>query len=190
MTNLLIAGIGGQGVNTLANVLAEVCRLSGKNCQYTVHKGGAQSLGTVYAELRVASGNSPVLGSSIPKGKLDVLVAMDPWEALRHLPLAHAATKSWVESEIMPLFVERSGEMNNKTPLLNPLRQLQRLPLEIGWRHYRRDAIEQTGTPKMANYLAGLDCIGGLGINDVAVFEHIFFNTIPASNKYRESFCI
>ncbi|HFC92058.1 MAG TPA: hypothetical protein ENJ51_04520, partial [Leucothrix mucor] len=51
--NLLLAGIGGQGINSLAKVLAEFIMLSGYQCQFTIHKGGAQSLGSVYAEFRI-----------------------------------------------------------------------------------------------------------------------------------------
>jgi Pyruvate/2-oxoacid:ferredoxin oxidoreductase gamma subunit len=163
MKNLIIAGIGGQGVNVLTKVLAEVCRSSGLEAQYTIHKGGAQSLGTVYGEMRIASGSLPILGASIPKGKLDILVALDPWEALRHLPLAHSHTQVWVETQLQPLFNDRSVQVEP----VSPLDQLHQLPLAINWRYYRRDAIAQYGNAKMANYLAGLDCLHALGINDI-----------------------
>lgn len=51
--DMIVAGIGGQGVNSLVKVLAEFLQQSGFFCQFTIHKGGAQSLGSVYAELRV-----------------------------------------------------------------------------------------------------------------------------------------
>ena len=170
MKNLIVAGIGGQGVNVLTKVLAEVCRASGLDVQYTVHKGGAQSLGTVYGEMRIASGGLPILGASIPKGKLDVLIALDPWEALRHISLAHINTQIWVETDIQPLFTDRRLQ----SELVSPLDQLHQLPLVINWRHYRYTAITQYGNAKMANYCAGSDCLQALGIKDITIFNQFF----------------
>lgn len=184
MKNLIIAGIGGQGVNVLTKVLATVLSECGYACQYTVHKGGAQSLGTVYGELRIAQGSLPILGAGIPKGKLDILVSLDPWEALRHLPLAHADTQVWVESEIQPLFNDRRDQARNPQSYLNPIAQLNQLPLTLHWRNYRQDARLTHGKVKFANFLAGLDCLHALGIQQDALFEAQFFAAIfPTDTK-------
>lgn len=180
---MLIAGVGGQGINSLAKVLALTCREAGWECQYTVHKGGAQSLGSVYAEMRIVAGPLPVVGPSIPVGKLDVLVAMDPWEALRHMRLAHTKTVCYVESEIMPLFTDRTASAVVKEPGEDPRQQLKGLPIEVFWRQYRQDAIAVDNTAHMANYFAGLDCLPALGLSNTDDYQRIFFTIISKANR-------
>lgn len=181
--NMIVAGIGGQGINSLAKVLAEFLQHSGYYCQFTIHKGGAQSLGSVYAELRVCSlidkVEPIVLGQGIPKGTLDILVALEPWEALRHILLAHQKTQLWVEIDAMPLFVERSHEY----VIDSPKKQLNALPLAaIEWRSYRKMSLEKSGIAKMANYYAGLDCVSAIealtGKVDFKLFDRLFFGLV------------
>lgn len=184
MKNLIVAGIGGQGVNVLTKVLAEVLIESGFDCQFTVHKGGAQSLGTVYGEMRITQGGLPILGAGIPKGRLDYLIALDPWEALRHLPLAHARTQVWIETELQPIFNDRRSDARSAATRVDPIKQLNELPLSIQWRHYRREARDHNGGVKMANYLAGLDCLQALEITNKKRFERLFHEAVfPTESK-------
>jgi len=185
--NLIIAGIGGQGINSLARVLAEFLYQSGYQCQFTVHKGGAQSLGSVYAEIRISSQADSILGQGVPQGELDLLFALEPWEALRHVSLAHAKTQLWVETQTQPLFVERLVERSNERVIESPEKQLNVLPLKIHWRDYQKIALQQSGTIKMANYYLGLDCVSALDsmINkiDPAVFDKLFFKFIKKAKR-------
>jgi len=164
-------------------VIAETCLAAGRLCQYTVHKGGAQSLGSVYAELRIASGVLPVVGPSIPVGKLHILVALDPWEGLRHLRLGTSDTVCYIETEAMPFFTDRSGADERQTRSAGPVELLQKLPLTITWRQYRQQAIDREGTAQMANYFAGLDCLSALGLNNSSDYQRIFNETIATSHE-------
>ena len=185
--NLIIAGIGGQGINSLAKVLAECILRSGYHCQFTIHKGGAQSLGSVYVEFRISKDTLSVLGQGIPTGQLDSLIALEPWEALRHLPLAHSNTALWVESKAMPFFIERSKQQAIKSPQ----QQLNALPLTVHWKAYQEIAQQQSGTPKMANYYAGLDCLTSLSCAFTespspfkkTVFDSLFFSRIKKAQR-------
>jgi len=185
--NLIIAGIGGQGINSLARVLAEFLFQSGYFCQFTVHKGGAQSLGSVYAEIRISDQKLSILGQGIPQGELDLLMALEPWEALRHVSLSHAKTQLWVETEEMPLFIERS----NERVIDPPRKQLDALLLNIQWRAYQQIAQQKSGSKKMANYYIGLDCISALGASlnvsisklDPALFDKLFFKLIKKAKQ-------
>lgn len=128
--------------------------------------------------MRIVTGPLPVMGASIPGGKLDILVAMDPWEGLRHLRLAHAQTVCYCETEVLPLFTDRAVTESGESPG----QRLQRLPIEVLWRHYRQDAITLAGTANMANYFAGLDCLMALGVKNVDDYRRIFFTMIPKAN--------
>jgi len=185
--NLIIAGIGGQGINSLARVLAEFIIESGYFCQFTVHKGGAQSLGSVYAEIRISDQKHSILGQGIPKGELDLLMALEPWEGLRHIALSHGNTQIWIETQVMPLFVERANERE----INSPRKQLDALPLNIQWRAYQQIAQQQSGTQKMANYYIGLDCISELvSLLDIStnkknseLFDQLFFSLIKKAKQ-------
>ena len=159
------------------------CRDAGRSCLYTVHKGGAQSLGSVYAEMRIAEGDLPVLGASIPPGKLDVLVAMDAWEALRHLRLAHSGTVCFVERAPMPFFSDRASTGERDAFMTNPIDALNKLSIPITWRPYRQNAITSDGTASMANYYAGVDCLSALGLSDEDAYRRIFFDTISGAHE-------
>jgi len=192
MVNLIIAGIGGQGINSLARVLANVLLQSGYHCQFTIHKGGAQSLGSVYAEFRIANQKLPILGQGIPKGQLDILISLEPWEALRHISLAHPKTHIWVETQAMPLFVERTNEKNIESPHA----QLDALPeIKTHWKSYQKIAQQKAETIKMANYFVGLDCISAINSYfnpsakpkpnniDADLFDTLFFEQIPKAKQ-------
>lgn len=184
--NLIIAGIGGQGVNSLAKVLAKFLLQSGYFCQFTVHKGGAQSLGSIYAELRISDQQDSILGQGIPQGKLDFLFALEPWEALRHVSLSHEKTQLWVETKEMPLFTERSQQHTAEAPCIDsPRKQLDALPLSIHWRNYQQLAQQKSGNIKMANYYIGLDCVSALdsilSTIEPTLFDTLFFTLIKKS---------
>ncbi|MCK5903084.1 MAG: 2-oxoacid:acceptor oxidoreductase family protein [Cocleimonas sp.] len=184
--NLLIAGIGGQGINSLANVLTDYLLASDYPCQLTLHKGGAQSLGSVSAEFRISQKTLPTLAQGIPPAQLDILIALEPWEALRHLPLAHLNTQFWIETQAQALFVERSDLI----PPSSPQQQLKTLPLSIHWQRYQHTARQQTGTSKMANYFAGIDTLTALNQAfqpqtpfEVSLFDTLFFKRIKKARK-------
>jgi len=192
MPNLVIAGVGGQGVNVLSKVIAQCCVAVGWRCQFTVHKGGAQSLGSVYAELRVsiANDNSEFFNSAaIPRGKLDYLVALDPYEALRHLPLGHSRTQCWVEVAAAPLFMAR-GNQSQRVGLVNPeqsFQQLRQAGVIIKQRSYQQEAMSQYNHVRMANYIAGLDCLSALELIDVEHYRSLFNAAINQSVKREAS---
>lgn len=131
--------------------------------------------------MRIANGVLPILGPGIPAGKLDILVALDPWEALRHLRLAHAGTVCFVETEVMPFFTGRSEVGEREVANSSPVDSINQLPLQINWRNYRKDAVELYGTANMANYLAGLDCLTAMNLDLTDDYKKIFITTIPKS---------
>ncbi len=194
--NLIISGIGGQGINSLARVLANFFYQSGYSCQFTIHKGGAQSLGSVYAEFRISNEKQAILGPGIPEKQLDVLIALEPWEALRHIPLAHADTIVYIEQEAMPFFTERRSEPITDKELESPLAQLQRVPLSIHWQSYRNTALKNNGSIKMANYYAGLDCLNAIdqffihtsdNNSQSVFFDKLFFQQIKKARPVIEN---
>ncbi|MGQ4833266.1 MAG: indolepyruvate oxidoreductase subunit beta [Candidatus Asgardarchaeia archaeon] len=79
--NILFAGVGGTGVLTAAQILAEAALIDGKNVVVGEIHGMAQRGGSVLCEVRIGS---KVFGPIIPTGRLDVIVGIEPLEVLRH----------------------------------------------------------------------------------------------------------
>ena len=80
MMNILVVGIGGQGVMTAADVLARVALDSGWDASKTEVAGMSQRGGVVTSQVRIAR---RVLASEIVPGEVDLLLALEAAEALR-----------------------------------------------------------------------------------------------------------
>ena len=78
--NVLIVGVGGQGVIMVSRVLATICQLQGYSVKQSEVHGMAKRGGTVFSHVRFGT---KVWSPTIPKGKSDILVAMEWAEGLR-----------------------------------------------------------------------------------------------------------
>lgn len=80
ITNILVAGIGGQGVMTAAEILSQTALNQGFDVKKTEVAGMAQRGGVVTSHVRFGG---QVLSPAIPPGEADILVGFEPAEALR-----------------------------------------------------------------------------------------------------------
>lgn len=100
-TNVLVVGVGGQGVLLASEVLAEVALLSGLDVKKSEVHGMAQRGGSVVSHVRFGKKvHSPL----IERGEADFLVSFEKLETLRYLDLLHPA--AWVlinDQEVLPL---------------------------------------------------------------------------------------
>ncbi|EAR61877.1 indolepyruvate oxidoreductase subunit beta [Neptuniibacter caesariensis] len=80
VTNIMVCGIGGQGVMTAADILANTALDMGYDVKKTEVAGMAQRGGVVTSHVRF--GNR-VLSPSIAPGEADLILAFEPAEALR-----------------------------------------------------------------------------------------------------------
>jgi indolepyruvate ferredoxin oxidoreductase beta subunit len=80
VTNILVVGIGGQGVMTATEILAEAAIALGNDAKKTEVAGMAQRGGVVSSHLRFGP---KVLSPQITPGSADLLLAFEAAEALR-----------------------------------------------------------------------------------------------------------
>jgi indolepyruvate ferredoxin oxidoreductase, beta subunit len=73
--NIVIAGIGGQGVLTASDVLAQVAVRSGFDVKKSEIKGMSQRGGSVTSDVRYGE---KVLSPMVPPGKADFLLVLEP----------------------------------------------------------------------------------------------------------------
>lgn len=78
--NLIIAGVGGQGNIFASQVVARAAMSEGYSVRIAESYGVTQRGGPVYSQIRIGR---PVYGPLIPKGRCDLLVGLEPIEALR-----------------------------------------------------------------------------------------------------------
>lgn len=82
--NIAIAGVGGQGVLTLAEILAKAALAEGLNVRVGEIHGMAQRGGHVVCTVRIGDDAS---GPIIDAGSADLLVGFEPVETLREIHL-------------------------------------------------------------------------------------------------------
>ena len=75
--NMLLAGIGGMGVTTIAAVLAMAAHVDGVNASTLDMTGLAQKGGPVTSHIRFAAKDRAIEGPRVPTAALDVLLASD-----------------------------------------------------------------------------------------------------------------
>jgi len=101
VTNVLLAGVGGQGVLLGSEVLAEVAALAGLEVKKSEVHGMAQRGGSVVSHLRFGEA---VFSPLIPRGGADYLVSFERLGTLRYLDFLHAGSVVLVNNQqIVPL---------------------------------------------------------------------------------------
>jgi len=84
VTNIVISGVGGQGVLTLAEILAKAALAESLNVRVGEIHGMAQRGGHVVCTVRIGDG---VKGPIIDEGAAQLVVGFEPIETLREIQL-------------------------------------------------------------------------------------------------------
>ena len=156
--NILLAGTGGQGVNSLYTIILGLCQEHNLYSKSALFKGGAQRHGTVHAILRIFLRNEPGYqwySSQVPPHGLDILLGLEPWETLRFRHFVGEQTQIWSNTCIVPLFVQR---FLRESPC-DPVEILRQYGNNIKLQNYSQQAFQKYGDKRMANYLIGKDVI-------------------------------
>ncbi len=81
--DVILAGVGGQGVLSVAAIIATGAMKTGLQVRQSEVHGMAQRGGAVQAHLRLA--DREIAGDLIPRGGAQMILAMEPLESLRYL---------------------------------------------------------------------------------------------------------
>jgi indolepyruvate ferredoxin oxidoreductase beta subunit len=81
--DILLAGVGGQGVLTMAALIGRAAVAEGLSVRQSEVHGMAQRGGAVTAHLRLS--DAPSASDLIPRGSADMILSLEPVEALRCL---------------------------------------------------------------------------------------------------------
>ena len=80
--DVILAGVGGQGVLSVAAIIAQASVSEGFAVRQSEVHGMAQRGGAVLAHLRIADG--AIASDLVPKGGADIIISMEPLESLRY----------------------------------------------------------------------------------------------------------
>jgi indolepyruvate ferredoxin oxidoreductase beta subunit len=105
--NMIDCGVGGQGVVLMANIVGEACVSAGLRVISGELHGLSQRNGSVVAHQRIGEN---AISPLVPYGEADVILALEPMEALRYLP-----------------FLKPGGLVITNTNIIHPPIETQRL---------------------------------------------------------------
>lgn len=97
--DIILSGVGGQGIISIAAVIGEAALAAGLHIKQAEVHGMSQRGGDVHSNLRISS--SPIHSDLIARGWADLIISLEPMEALRYLPWL--APEGWVVANSAPL---------------------------------------------------------------------------------------
>ena len=96
--DIKLSGVGGQGILSIATVLGQAATAAGVNLKQAEVHGMSQRGGDVQSDLRLST--ESVFSDQIPLGGADLILSMEPMEALRYLPFLNE--NGWIITSSTP----------------------------------------------------------------------------------------
>ena len=97
-SDIILSGVGGQGILSIATVIGEAALNDGLFIKQSEVHGMSQRGGDVQSNLRISS--DPVASDLIPKGKADIVISLEPMEALRYVE--YVSPTGWIITNSAP----------------------------------------------------------------------------------------
>ncbi len=96
--DIILSGVGGQGILTIATILGTAALKRGMNLKQAEVHGMSQRGGDVQSHLRLS--DEPIWSDLISLGGADMILSVEPMEALRYLP--YLRSDGWIISNSTP----------------------------------------------------------------------------------------
>ena len=96
--DIILAGVGGQGILSIATVLGEAALTGGLHIKQAEVHGMSQRGGDVQSNLRISS--EPIHSDLIPFGQVDMIMSLEPMEALRYVQ--ELSENGWIVTSSIP----------------------------------------------------------------------------------------
>ena len=142
--NLIIAGVGGQGVLTLSSLVVQTAVRAGYDVKQSEIHGMAQRGGSVSSHVRIGR---RIFSPVIDEGTADLVLALEKLEALRYLQFLSPQGTLIVDDRQIPPLPVSSGAMSYPPDVLQRCRA-NAAHVEV----YSGDALARSaGSPRMLN---------------------------------------
>ena len=96
--DIILSGVGGQGILSIAAVIGEAALKEGLYMKQAEVHGMSQRGGDVQSNLRLS--DQPIASDLIPLGQADLIISLEPMEALRYLP--YLKKDGWLVTNSQP----------------------------------------------------------------------------------------
>jgi indolepyruvate ferredoxin oxidoreductase beta subunit len=96
--DIILSGVGGQGILSIATVIGKAALKAGLYMKQAEVHGMSQRGGAVQSNLRLS--DRPIASDLIPSGKCDLIISLEPMEALRYLP--YLSADGWLVTNETP----------------------------------------------------------------------------------------
>lgn len=96
--DIILAGVGGQGILSIATVIGYAAIQSGLSLKQAEVHGMSQRGGDVQSHLRIS--DTTIYSDLVPKGAADIILSVEPMESLRYLP--YLSTEGWLVTNTTP----------------------------------------------------------------------------------------
>lgn len=97
-TDIILSGVGGQGILSIATVIGQAALKNNLYMKQSEVHGMSQRGGDVQSNLRIS--DTPIASDLIPMGKCDLILSLEPMEALRYLP--YLSENGWLVTSSAP----------------------------------------------------------------------------------------
>lgn len=97
--DIILSGVGGQGILSVATIIGEAATRMGLTLKQAEVHGMSQRGGDVQSNLRLS--DAAIASDLIPLGAADMILSLEPMEALRYLP--YLSTDGWIITSTAPL---------------------------------------------------------------------------------------
>ncbi len=139
-TDIILSGVGGQGILSIAAIIGEAALKEGLYMKQSEVHGMSQRGGDVQSNLRLS--DKPIASDLIPIGQADLIISLEPMEALRYLPYLNK--KGWLVTNTKPYTnIPNYPEMDKVMAELNKLPHKVLLDVET--------IAKEIGSPRTAN---------------------------------------
>ena len=138
--DIILAGVGGQGILTIATIIGDAAAHAGVNLKQAEVHGMSQRGGDVQSNLRLST--QSIYSDLVREGAADLIISMEPMEALRYLHYLN--NDGWVVSSSHPF--KNIPNYPDEQALMEELQALPRVAvLDI------EELAKQNNMPKSAN---------------------------------------
>jgi indolepyruvate ferredoxin oxidoreductase beta subunit len=151
--DIILAGVGGQGILTIAAIIGVAAVESGLYLKQAEVHGMSQRGGAVQSHLRLS--DVPIFSDLIPQGNCDLILSVEPMEALRYLPFL--AEDGWVISSSKPF--QNVSDYPADNELLEEIRKIRNHLIVDAY-----DLAGEIGTQRVSNIVVLGAASGYLGI--------------------------
>lgn len=141
-SNIILAGVGGQGILSIATVIGYAALDSGLQLKQSEVHGMSQRGGDVQSHLRIS--DKKIFSDLIPYGKADIIASVEPMESLRYLPFL--SETGWLITNTKPYV-----NIPNYPEIEKVLSEIEKFPHHI--MIDADDIAKEMGAPRAMNMI-------------------------------------